>query len=422
MKIYFLDHLPRNPPKGRYHYCPQKILEPFENIEKYAVFYRILHPGSTDPYKLGAIPKESCQDGVVNPDMPAYSYPALVATMWSENFCKVTCPHCNHTPCPSNHLVHRWIQMMQLGRDRKEYKHPGHLNGWKLKTDHQYMTTWLQQKYRDYVLKNSRDNMNSQDGIKYRCLCIEEEIACQFPERCHACGFKPCLVHQAGKMIYNYLQGEWAEKHDVVKFREMMAGFKREWEIRKGLRDDSYTKEIGGAYRPAWMSDDLFSHGHGPECVDKYARLLFPKAAISMDTHGMYPTGDARVLGWSPDEGHLYDLEASRVAYHNWLLWCEDADEGSSGSVDSFDHQVEQSYYYEICGESSESEDSLEDTAWVRGALRKKNKRRWRQTDRTLKRKFVNYDTSDSEESSVKGGHQVRVEGHVPGVVQVPLL
>ena len=407
--------MPRRPPKGRHHYVPKKILERFENIEKYGVYYRILRPGSADPYKLGCIPLESCQEGVVIPEKHYQCYPALVSDLWKENFKKVTCPHCNNTPCPSSSLVLGWLLKLRLGVDRREYRHPGYLNGIKLMHDRQYVNTWLQQKYHDYVLSNSSNSMSSQDGIKYRCLCIEEEIACQFPDRCHSCGFKPCLVHQVGKMLHNYLQGEWAASPDIVKFREMMAGFKNEWEIRKHLRDEGYAKENGDGYRPGWMSDDLFSHGHGPECVDKYARLLFPKVAISRDAHGMYPTGDGSAMEWSPDEGHLYDLDASRVAYTNWLLWCEDADDYSMDGVDDHSYQMERTFF-----ESSDSEES----SWVMAALRKKHKRRCTENDRMMKREFINYDTSEdeSEDSCVKGGHQARDHGGgIPEAVRVPL-
>lgn len=411
MKVYLLEHYGRMPPKSRYHHAPKKILERFENMEKYAVYYRILHPGSKDPYDLGAIPEESCQDGVVKPDWQAFAYPSLVGLMWKENFSQVTCPHCNTTPCPSRCLVESWFEKVKMSDQRREYRHPGYKKGETLKRDPHYLTTWFRQKYCDYVLRNYRNNMKSPDGVEHRCLCIEEELACQFPERCSACGFKPCLVHQAGKMIYNYLQGEWGGKHDVVKFREMMACFKREWQIRRGLRDEGHAKENGAAYRPAWMSDDLFSHGHGPDCVDKYARLLFPKAASSRDFQGMYPGSDERVMGWSPDEGHLYDLEASKVAHANWLLWCEDADpdDWDTGSTDdhSYSYRMDQAFHSEIFSDSDSSVDSHYESTWARRARRVKNIRRLQQNDRVLKRKvrdFSSDNTSSSAESSVEGG------------------
>lgn len=402
--------------KNRYHHAPKKVLERFEDMEKYAVFYRILPPGSTDPYELGAVPKESCQDGVVTPGYEQMCYPSLVSNMWRSNFPQDTCLHCNATPCPAGAMVNAWFEKIKMSNQRMEYRHPGYQKGEELKSDPTYRTTWFQQKYHDYVLRNYSGSMESQDRVKFRCLCFEEELACRFPERCSACGFKPCLVHQAGKMIYNYLQGAWGSKHDVVKFREMMACFKKEWESRRGLRDGGYAKEDGRAPRPQWMSDDLFSDGHGPSCVDSYARLLFPKAASSRDFRGMYPSNDGLVMAWTRDEGHLYDLEASQVEHADWLLWCEDADpvDWDRNLLNSYSCRMDNAFRSEIF-DNSDSEESHFEIKWLRRARRAKNVRNLRRNDRILKRKVREFiDTTTSESDSGESSSESSMEEIVP--------
>ena len=209
------------------------------------------------------------------------TYAVQMGSKWPIWFPENLCPHCNHTPCCANAKYREWHMDIIGGRDRIKHRHPGYAWTSRLVNDDDYVKTWMEAHYRAFVLDNIGSNMTSDDRVRYRCVCIEEEIAVTHPKRCCSCGFQPCLVHQAGKMIYEFLRRERKSRSNTDRFREMM---KSQWLLRKELRDRLYTKSRvlmhnehspAKKYRPSWMDDNLFSNGLGPECVEAHGRLFW---------------------------------------------------------------------------------------------------------------------------------------------------
>lgn len=295
-------------------------------MDKYLVYCRILPPGSKNPFNLKIHPENSDQTGSVDRRDPWSSYPVKLGEEWQYWLCGNECQHCRHNPCCAGEMLREWCQMITMrSKDR-------------LLSNEQYMNSWLQEQYRNFVTSNTLLNNSSDDGIKYRCLCIEEELGVFFPQRCQSCGFKSCLVYQVGKMIYEYLRKERRTKSDVVKFREMIALFKGQWLLRHSLRDSMYNQDLVKRYRPGWMRDDLFSNGHAPDCVETYGRLLFPRVAYCWDPDELHPPDDP-AQRITEDDDVLFAPEER--AFHRWVEWCEDPDDHSL-----FSSSDDESYFH----------------------------------------------------------------------------
>ena len=311
-----------------------KIVEHFTNLcskqqtqqltlspmDRFLVYCRVLPPGSTDKFNLRPVPENSVTTGLRGTGQIGLTYAVQMGSNWPIWFPHDLCPHCNHTPCCANAKYREWYLAIKGVRGRIRYCHPGHARWHSLVRDEDYVKTWMEAHYREFVLNNIGSNMTSEDRVEYRCVCIEEEIAVTHPKRCCSCGFQPCLVHQAGKMIYECLRRERKSRSNIGKFREMM---KSQWLLRKELRDRLYFQSQdlchnedspAKKYRPSWMDDNLFSNGQGPECVEAHGHLLWD--------HHYFDDDSSSGRDDCPISGEDEEIE-ERIAFHRWVEWCE---------------------------------------------------------------------------------------------------